>query len=202
MENILYFCVQKSRVSKLEQFKKHLRKGTVYRRADLERWSTSVDRHLKELLEAGVLRKLSSGLYYYPKNSVFGTAPPDDLELVKSFLKDDYFLLSSPNDYNKLGVGTTQLYNKRVVYNHKRHGEFELDGKVFSFQRKPRFPRHASLEFLIVDLVNNLKGLAEDEEHILKNVVEKVKELDSKRLKQAVKEYGSIRAKKIFSSVL
>ncbi len=33
-------------------------------------------------------------------------------------------LLASPNAYNSLGVGTTQLYDKTVVYNHKRHGEF------------------------------------------------------------------------------
>jgi hypothetical protein len=36
------------------------------------------------------------------------------------------FLLTSPNAYNTLGVGTTQLYDKTVVYNHKRHGHFML----------------------------------------------------------------------------
>lgn len=189
-------------MSKLEQFKMHLRSGSVYRRGELEKWSTSVDRHLKELVAEGALIKLSTGLYYCPDKGTFGALPPDDMRLVKSFLKDDYFLLSTLNDYNKLGVGTTQLYNKRVVYNHKRHGDFKLGGKLFSFQRRPRFPKQATMEFLLVDLVNNLNSLAEDKEHVLNNVVLKAKELDSKRLRRAVKEYGTIRAKKILYPLL
>lgn len=189
-------------MSKLEEFKKHLRVGSVYRRADLEQWTTSVDRHLKALVAEGTLQKLSSGLYYCPEKSTYGTLPPDDVDLVKTFLKDDYFLLSTPNDYNKLGVGTTQLYNKRVVYNHKRHGEFKLGGKLFSFQRKPRFPKQATVEFLLVDLVNNLNSLAEDQEVVLKNVFVKVKELDQKRLKRSIKEYGTVKAKKLLSPLL
>lgn len=39
----------------------------AYRRADLARWSTSVDRHLKELVESGTLKKLSGGLYVYQR---------------------------------------------------------------------------------------------------------------------------------------
>lgn len=189
-------------MTKLEEFKKHLRAGSVYRRSELEQWSTSVDRHLKELVKSGHLQKLSSGLYYCPNKSAFGALPPEDEDLVKTFLKDDYFLLSTPNDYNKLGVGTTQLYNKRVVYNHKRHGEFKLGGKLFSFQKKPRFPKHVTVEFLLVDLVNNLNSLAEDQEEVIKNVLVKSKEVDTKRLRRSVKEYGTIRAKKLFSPVL
>ncbi|RYG31935.1 hypothetical protein EON81_21775, partial [bacterium] len=40
--------------------------------------------------------------------------------------QDNRFLVTSPNAYNTLGVGTTQLYNKKTVYNHKRHGNFTL----------------------------------------------------------------------------
>ncbi|MFN8698292.1 MAG: hypothetical protein ACK500_06125 [Flavobacteriales bacterium] len=189
-------------MSKLEEFKRHLRAGSVYRRADLERWSTSVDRHLKALVEEGVLQKLSSGLYYCPQKSSFGVLPPDDKELVSSFLKDNHFLLTSPNDYNKLGVGTTQLYNIRVVYNQKRHGEFELGGKQFSFQKKPRFPKQVTVEFLLVDLVNNLDNLAEDREEVLKNVLVKARQVDVKRLKRSVKQYGTVRARKLFEPVL
>jgi hypothetical protein len=49
-------------------------------------------------------------------------------KLVASFLRDDRFLLVSPNAYNILGVGTTQLHNTPVVYNHQRHGRFNLGG--------------------------------------------------------------------------
>src|SRR5690606_23080829 len=134
-------------MKKINELLRHLRPGQVYRRADLEQWTKAVDRHLRELLEKGMLEKPSQGLYYYPKESVFGTVPPEEETLVRSFLKDDDFLITSPNAYNTLGVGTTQLYNKRVVYNHKRHGEFELGGRTFFFHLKPRFPKKLTPEF-------------------------------------------------------
>ncbi|MCO6148944.1 DUF6088 family protein [Flavobacterium sp. NRK1] len=189
-------------MKKSTELKKHLRRGNVYRRNDLEKWSNSVDRHLTELVSEGTLQKLSQGLYYYPKETAFGIVPPDEKVLVRSFLKDSKFLLTSPNDYNRLGVGTTQLYNKRVVYNKKRHGELELGGRKFFFHIKPRFPKEVTQEFLLVDLVNNLDALAEDTNLVLSKVQSKVKTLDMEKLRQNVKAYGSVKAKKLFLPML
>jgi hypothetical protein len=55
---------------------------------------------LSQLQEEKALFKLSAGVYYCPKESPFGPVPPSDHELVKAFLKDDRFLLMSPNAYN------------------------------------------------------------------------------------------------------
>lgn len=188
-------------MSKLNQFKKGLRPGKVYRRSDLEQRSTSVDRHLNELVNEGYLQKLSGGLYYCPKRTDFGVVPPKDKDLVEVFLKDDRFLLTSPNAYNSLGVGSTQLYNKTVVYNHKRHGKFRLGNREFEFRRKPHFPKSLTEEFLLVDLVNNLKYVAEDRDMLLANVKEKSLSLDVKKMKKMVENYGGVAAKKIFSFV-
>ena len=186
----------------LKKLKSHLKRGRVYRRSDLMGWSNAVDRHLAQLVEEGTLKKLSHGLYYYPKETVFGEVPPDEASLVRTFLKDRDFLITSPNAYNSLGVGTTQLYNKRVVYNHKRHGEFELGGRRFFFHMKPKFPKKLSREFLLVDLVNQLDSLAEDREWILDKVKETTGKLDKKRLKWVVQEYGGAKAKKLLLPLL
>ena len=69
----------------LEQLKRHLRPGRVYRREDLLPWSQSVDRHLKALTVDGTLQKLRTGLYYSPRKFEFGEAPADEHELVKAF---------------------------------------------------------------------------------------------------------------------
>lgn len=189
-------------MSKLDELKKHLKRGYVYRREELVHWSKSVDRHLSALVDDGTLEKLSQGVYYYPKETVFGQTPPEEEVLVRKFLKDDRFLLTSPNVYNTLGVGTTQLYNKRTVYNHKRHGEFMLGNRKFDFQVKPHFPTKVSPEFLMVDLVNNLDKLAEDRQAILKNVLNKAQSMDKRKLKHSVSTYGNVRAKKLFEPVL
>src|SRR5882757_1853024 len=146
----------KMRTSTLEQLRRHLRPGRVYRREDLLRWSRSVDRHLKELTADGTLQKLRTDLYYSPRKFEFGEAPADEHELVKAFLKTDRFVLTSPNAYNQLDLGTTQLYNKRVVYNQKRHGTFPLGNRMVTFERRLNVPRQLSREFLLVDLVNEL----------------------------------------------
>jgi hypothetical protein len=189
-------------MTKAAELKAHLKPGQVYRRNDLEKWSNSVDRHLQELQKEGTLKKVAAGMYYYPKKGTFGEVPPTDNDLVMSFLKDDRFLITSPNDYNKLGVGTTQLYNKTVVYNHKRHGEVKLGNRVFSFQQKPYFPTHVTREFLLVDLVNNLDLLAEDETAVLSRVKKKVQDTDYPTLNEAVKKYGSVKTQKLFASLL
>jgi len=189
-------------MGKVAELKRQLKPGMVYRRSDLTKWSNAVDRHLRLLVKDGTLQKVRSGVYYYPEQSAFGKLPPDEEKLVKTFLKDDRFLVTSPNYYNSLGVGTTQLYNTMVVYNHKRHGDFKLGSKTYSFQAKYNFPKKATPEFLLVDLLNNLNRVAEDPMFLMKNVEEKVKEMDLKKLKKAVKEYGGVRAKSFFTPLL
>jgi hypothetical protein len=178
------------RTSTLEQLRRHLRPGRVYRREDLLRWSRSVDRHLKELTADGILQKLRTGLYYSPRKFEFGDAAADERELVKAFLKTDRFVLISPNAYNQLGLGTTQLYNKRVVYSQKRHGTFSLGNRMVTFERRMNVPKRLSPEFLLVDIVNELGDLAEDRDAVLSRIREKAKEMDPKKLSRAVSLYG------------
>lgn len=189
-------------MSKLQELKQRLRPGEVYRREELARWSNAVDRHLKQLVGDGTLTKLSGGLYAVPKRTAFGDAPSEDGKLVKSFLKDGRFLLTSPNAYNGLGVGTTQLYDKTIVYNHKRHGHFALGGRTFDFRIKPSFPNKLTPEFLLVDLVNNLDRLAERKAEVLARVTERAATYDQRRLCSAVRDYGNVRTKKFFQQVL
>ena len=189
-------------IMKVDELKKHLKKGEVYRRTDLTKWSNSVDRHLDALVGDGTLQKLAPGMYYVPKVTAFGKTPPDEEALIRSFLKDSRFLLTSPNSYNSLGVGTTQLYNKRIVYNHKRHGEFKLGNRNFSFRKKPHFPSKLTQEFLLVDLVNNLDTLAEDQEFVLKNVLTRASTMDASKLNRSVLEYGNVKTKKLLAPIV
>lgn len=187
---------------KLHALKARLKPGNVYRREDLTRWSNAVDRHLKLLVADGTLTKVSGGLYCRPRQTAFGEAPAADDELVSRFLKDGRFLLASPNVYNRLGVGTTQLYDKTVVYNHKRHGTFSLGGRTFEFRVKPAFPSKLTREFLLVDLVNNVDQLAENKSDVLNRVRQQAALCDRARLHKYAHAYGKVRTKKFFTDAL
>ena len=96
-------------------------------------------------------------------------------------------------------VGTTQLYNTRIVYNHKRSGEFTFGNRKFVFRVKPHFPKKLTQEFLLVDLIDNLGSLAEDPIEVLKKIPGKVANMDRSKLKQALTHYGGAKAKKILT---
>ena len=179
-----------------------LRTGQVYRRDELASSSNAVDRHLKQLQETGKLKKLSQGLYYVPRQSVYGDLPPDDKELVTAFLRDKDFLLFSPASYNTLELGGTQLYNRTLVYNHKRHGQFKLGNRTFDFRMKHRFPRKLSSEFLFVDLLNNLGELTEEREQFLQNAKSKARTFNRRSLLQAISNFGTVATSKLINGWL
>ncbi|SNR87509.1 hypothetical protein SAMN05192560_1519 [Methylobacillus rhizosphaerae] len=185
--------------SKATLLAQHVRAGKVYRREDLAPYSTSVDRELRQLVDQGALHKLAQGLYYKPKKNVFGEVPPDENELLAAFLKDKNFLSFNPSVYNSLRLGTTQLYNKTVVYNHKRHGEFVLERRRYEFRMKPRFPRphQVTPEYLLVDMLNNLDDLAEDRGSILAAAQRKLASFDRQKLQKSLEQYGSAATKRL-----
>lgn len=185
----------------MEALRQHIEPGQVYRRSDLEYYSSAIDRHLGILTKDGSLVKLNQGLYYAPIFSKFGLVPPEDKVLVKSFLKDSDFLMVKPNLYNTLGLGLTQLYNTTWVYNHKRKGEFKLNGKTFEFKIKSSFPNQLTKEFLLVDLLNNLDELAEDKNQILKNLPKNLNSINDDELMRVTQQHGSGRTKQLLKSI-
>jgi hypothetical protein len=186
----------------MDLLRQHIKQGQLYRRSDLEYYSTAIDRHLAQLVSEGALVKLNHGLYYSPRQSKFGMVPPDDHDLVKCFLKDDDFLLVSPNTFNALGLGLTQLYNTTWVYNHKRKGEFQLNGRTFEFKLKNTFPKKITKEYLLVDLLNNFDSLAEDEAEVLARLPNILRGLNVDALMSVTQQYGTGKTKRIMKSML
>lgn len=185
-----------------ENLQSHMKAGHVYRRDALLTYSTAVDRDLEILVKKGTLKKLSNGIYYKPALSSFGVLPPNDKELVTCFLRDDNFLLYSWNQYNSLGLGLTQLYNRVVVLNNKRHGVFKLGSKTFDFRRPNRgFPAKLTLEFLLVDLVNNLNELAEDISALHGKIQKNINHFDQEKVFSSAKKYGKVGTKKFFRAI-
>lgn len=185
-----------------EHLQKHLQPGAVYRRSDLLSWSNAIDRHLDKLLKNKVLKKLSGGLYYFPSKTSFGEMPPTEENLVSAFLKDSHFLILHPSLYNSLGLGATQLYNETVVYNHKRHGVFELGKLKYRFVRKHFFPEKITEAFLLIDFLNNVKNLPENTASLLQAAANKLKKMNHKSVQDTAFKYGGVGTKKFVSQVL
>lgn len=196
------FRPRRLNMTALSDLKRHLRPGQAYRRKDLARWSNAVDRHVRQLVDEGRLEKVSPGVYMTSRKTRFGAAPAKPEKLVETFLGDDRFLMVSPNAFNGLGVGTTQLHDEPVVYNRKRHGKFKLDGRVYDFRMRSSVPKQLSKEVLLVALLHNLDRLPEDKSVVLPRALERAKEMDRARLARAVQDFGSARAKRLLAPIL
>ena len=188
-------------MSGAEKLKNKMLVGRVYRRQDLAAFSTAVDRDLKTLLLSDEVKKVSGGVYYRPRKNAFGDAPPDEKDLVKTFLKTKDFLLTSYNYFTQLGLGLTQVYNSYLVYNHKRTGEFSLGGKRFEFRMVPEYPSKLSKEFLLVDLLNNLKKVPDDSARVVQNLKSRLNEFDLDKLEETLDRYGRPSARMVMQAM-
>lgn len=186
----------------LERVKKYLVPGRVYRRADLAALSSNIDRHLKALVSSGHLKKISRGLYAAPNMSVFGEAPPNENFLLRAFLKDDRFVAYNTSQFNSLGLGSTQLYNTRVVFNRKRTGNMSVGGRDYVFRLWREAPKSLSKEFLVVELLNQLNNLAEDHTTLLQNLKSRLNKMDLRRLRTSATRFGTLSTQKKLNELL
>ena len=185
-----------------ERLKAVLVPGQVYRRSDLVTLSSNVDRHLAKLISEGRLKKLSHGLYSSPKETEFGEAPPEEFSLLKTFLKDDHFVVYGLSLFNTLQLGTTQMYNERIVFNRKRVGEFTLGKRTYTFHRWREAPKELTSEFLVIELLNRLEQLAEDHDSILARLREKLSQFNQRKLKYAASHYGTLSTQKRLAELM
>ena len=128
--------------------------GRVYRTRDLSRWGANAPRLARRLVREGCLVQLAHGLFAAPKRSRFGDVPPTDEALLEAFLDGAPFVVTGPERWNALGLGTTVVFAMPVVYNTKRSGRFSFGGRAFLL-RRVAFPATPSPEWFVVDLFEN-----------------------------------------------
>jgi len=180
----------------LEKMKAFLKQGAIYRRSDFLFLTTNVDRNLAKLTELGLLKKLQNGLYECPRLTDFGPALPNEEQLLKKFLNDDHFVVYSYNLFNSLELGTTQLYNNKIVFNRKRHGDVILGGRKYFLHKWREAPKKLSLEFLLVEMMNRFEDLAEDKNKIMENLKKSFSKFNKKALRFCLLHYGTLSAQK------
>lgn len=188
--------------SALEKMLKLLVQGRVYRRSDFTSVSSNVDRNLKELVNRGELTKLQNGLYLRPRKTPFGEALADEDELLQKFLDDDHFVVYGPSMFNSLGLGTTQLYNEKVVFNRKRHGVMNLGGRTYTFYRWKEAPKKLSKEFLLVEMFNRLDDLSENKDLVVSNLKKKLSEFNLLKLNNSLNRFGTKSTQKKLKSLI
>lgn len=189
-----------AKTTDLDKLRKHFRPGQAHRRRDLAGLSSNLDRHLKKLVDEGELRKLRRGLYYRPRNTRWGKLPPEEKEMLRKFLGTDRFVSYALSNLNGLCLGTTQLYTTQIVLNQKRHGSLLMGNWDFFFQRRTNVPKRLTKEILLVEMLNNMKKLAEDPYKLMDRIRTQLASddqskyrvsFDREQLLKAAKQFGT-----------
>jgi hypothetical protein len=169
-----------------------LQPGRVYRTRDMKPWTANAPRTARRLVREGRLVALAQGLYACPKRGRFGAVPATDEEILRAFLGGSAFIITGPDRWNALGLGTTAMFAMPLVYNTKRSGTFTFGGRSFLL-RRVAFPPNPSPEWFVVDLFENAEqaGASRAElGHALGEAVGRG-DLDRDRLREMAERFGT-----------
>lgn len=166
--------------------------GKVYRTRDLGLWTANPTRLARQLVRKGVLEQLAHGLFVHPRRSRFGAVPPSDSEVLEAFLDGAPFVLTGSDRWNALGLGTTAVFARPLVYNTKRSGEFVLGGRRYLL-RRVRFPERPSAEWFVIDLLEHAEMAGVSRRDLEGGLVTALVQgrFNASRLRANAREYGS-----------
>ena len=142
-------------------------------------------------MDEGRLEPLAHGLFVHLKRGRFGVVAPTDEQVMRAFLGGP-FVLTGPERWNALGLGTSAAFAVQLVYNTKRSGEFPLGGRRFLL-RRVAFPKDPSPEWFVVDLLQHAEQAAADRDELEAALAGAVRRrrFDPERLRTMAGEYGS-----------
>lgn len=171
-----------------------LQPGRVYSTADLAAWGKNPSRLARRLERDGKLERVGPGLFVLPRSSRFGPVPPSEEELLRAFLKGAPFVITGPERWNTLGLGSTALFVAPLVYNTKRSGEFNLGGAKFIL-RRVRFPLKPTPEWFAVDLIDHhtMAGVSLDQLEKRLAAALAAGRLNAAKLQATAREYATRR---------
>lgn len=138
-----------------------LEAGKVYRTAHLVPWGANPTRLANRLEREGRLRRLGHGFFHAPAKSRFGDVPPSNKALLDAYFDGTPWVETGPPKWNSLGLGSTAMFAKTLVYNTKRTGAVKVGKRGFEL-RRVGFPVDPPPEWFVIDLLRHADSVGLD----------------------------------------
>lgn len=180
-----------------------LEPGRVYRTREFARWTANPPRLAQRLVRDGKLVQLAQGMFAAQQRSRFGVVPPTDEALMSAFLDGGPFVFTGPDRWNALGLGTTAVFARPLVYNTKRSGKFIFDGREFLL-RRVAFPTPVSPEWFVIDLFENADQAGASVDDLTESLRGALRagRFDREELHEAARLFGSRRTQRLVGFAL
>lgn len=111
---------------KIEKQIKRLKEGTTFKYQQLSIESNEYSAAAKamgRLIEKGIIKRVSTGLFFKPKQTIFGALKPNEEELLKSYLFQNnkrIAYITGISLYNRMGLTTQVPRNIKIACRDKR----------------------------------------------------------------------------------
>ena len=146
---------------------------------------------MERLIKAGIINRASTGIFYKPKNTVFGNLKPNEEELLKLYLFEDnkrIAYITGTALYNKMGLTTQVPKNIKVASRDKRIvttiGNIKVN-PVKSYTDVNN-GNYSLLELL--DILKDFKIIPDtDKSQTIRFVLKKIKQLSGKEMELFIK---------------
>lgn len=170
----------------------------------------TVLKSFERLVKLGKIRRAERGVYYIPKESIFGELPLSKNELLKKYLyeREDTVVgyLSGNNLFNKYGL-TTQIANEIEITTNKRknpkkYGDFTIK---FNYNEAPI--NKENIKYLeILDILKNIKYILDtdikESYRIIKKIILKFSDDELAELIELANRYYPARVIALLGSII
>lgn len=129
---------------------------------------------LTRFTKKGIIKRLSKGLYYKPKESEFGKLAPNEDQIIKKYLyvgKKRIGYLTGINIYNRMGL-TTQIANTNTVAYAVPRREVSIGRVKIDFVKAYGKISEGDIEYLqFLDAVKDIKSIPDNDVNTVSRIL-------------------------------
>lgn len=146
---------------------------------------------MERLIAKGIVRRISTGVFYKPKETVFGELKPTEDELLKTYLFEKgkrIAYVTGSSLYNRLGLTTQVPASIKIASRNKR-----ISVSTGSFKARPvkSYVDVTDRNFYLLEILDVLKDFNKipdlDKNSAIKIMSEKLNKLESAEIKLLIK---------------
>lgn len=178
---------------KIEKKINKIKEGTTFKyqqlSIDLSEYSAAA-KAIERLIEKGIIKRVSTGVFYKPKQTIFGELKPNEEELLKPYLFQNnkrIAYITGVSLYNRMGLTTQVPRNIKIASRDKR-----ITVSVGNIKGNPvkSYVDVTDKNFYLLEILDALKDFKKipdlDKNSGIKIISNQLKKLNTKEMKQLI----------------
>jgi len=179
---------------KIEKQIRKIKEGTTFKYQQLSiepsEYSATA-KALERFIEKGIIKRVSTGVFYKPKQTIFGELKPNEEELLKPYLFQNnqrIAYITGISLYNRMGLTTQIPKNIKIASRDKR-----ITISIGNIKGTPvkSYVDVTDKNFYLLELLDALKDFKKipdlDKNSAIKIISNRLKKLNTKEIKQIIK---------------